>query len=318
MITIDDLLRLENEYIHTDASLNIKINNDDNLREYVQSTTDNILNNETLFDYDVNKNLIKEYLELVKHDIKTSSFPKYNVKISKEEEDKSKERSIKINYLGYMLGNVYWNSQIKYLRMQIPIEKLIIGGVRVRLFNEALTEAETRYLFHDIKNENSFATTTLMINLFELGLKTTTRRVLLDKLLIDLKNKGIECDLLNRVNIGDPTLNEEGDVLKRIFDFLEINKIIVNMKKDYKEILRLIIEKSYEKPITLNSLFYNKVFKELCDETWYQFMRILFVDLDLRNNIAHCNFDYNYYSINITAVIFQLFHMMARGFIYKR
>jgi len=311
------LVSSKNEYVFVDGTLNIKLKNDELLRNYVYYKFTRALERRKLFESEFNDNLIHDFLMLVQNDINNASFPDYNVEISTSELKLRRERSIKINYLGWMLGNVYRNTQLNYLKNKIPIERLSFNGSNISLFNEALAQVEDKYLSSAIHDENSFSVTSLMVSLFELTLKSTTRRVLLDKLNLEMKKKNLSCELLDRVNDHDESLYKEKNVMHKIYKFLVDNQVIIENHAHYKELLKLIIENKYSKPLTLNSLLYNQIFKELCKDDWYRFLRILFIDLDYRNNVAHCNFDYNYYDVNLTAILYQLFHMVARRTIYK-
>ena len=65
---------------------------------------------------------------------------------------------------------------------------------------------------------------------------------------------------------------------------------------------------------TLTPFIRSSLFTDIADDRFVKIVTLLFdsSNLNLRNNLAHCNFTYmNYYSIHITALLFLLFTMVA-------
>ena len=65
---------------------------------------------------------------------------------------------------------------------------------------------------------------------------------------------------------------------------------------------------------TLTPFLSSSLFKDIADDRFTKIVSLVFEpsNLNLRNNLAHCNFTYmNYYAIYITALLFLLFTMVA-------
>lgn len=84
------------------------------------------------------------------------------------------------------------------------------------------------------------------------------------------------------------------------------------IKKSDKDIKLMFLNK-----LTLTSFIRSSLFKNISDTRFVKIVEILFDSdyLNLRNNLAHCNFTYtNYYSLNLTALLHILLFMVSNEF----
>lgn len=80
------------------------------------------------------------------------------------------------------------------------------------------------------------------------------------------------------------------------------------------------IEKLLCNKFTLTPFLRSSLFKDIADDRFHKIVSLAFdpLNLNLRNNLAHCNFTYmNYYSLYITALMYVLFTMVADGSFLK-
>lgn len=176
----------------------------------------------------------------------------------------------------------------------------------------------------------AYGATLIFATLFEKDLKTYTKQYYVKKylsqLLDDIKNNNCQIqtqdlDLfefllynfeLSTVNNSKVIFDGITATTTKLYDFLLRYNLIVTKNDN----LRLLIQNK----ITLTRFLRSKEFLDIADHRFAEIVKILFEskELNLRNNLAHCNFDYqNYYSLQTTALLYVLFTMISNNYFLK-
>lgn len=176
------------------------------------------------------------------------------------------------------------------------------------------------------KNNNlasNYGSTLIFATLFEKDIKEHTKVIYAKQYLNLLKNE---------ITAGNITLTDDE---KNLFDFLQYQYELIDIRKTtvYFDSVKATTEMQYQlfkkyniisndaniekllcNKFTLTPFLRSSLFKDIVDDRFEKILSLVFEpsNLNLRNNLAHCNFTYiNYYSIYITALIFMLFTMVA-------
>lgn len=175
---------------------------------------------------------------------------------------------------------------------------------------------------------SAYGATLIFATLFESELKTHTRIYYSQNLLAQLKTK---------MDSSEITLSDDEYDL---FKFLscrfgltdsESNKFydsIAAIESQYRLLVKYGVVDGTDKELkaillgtaTLNSFLNNKYFKDITDLRFWNIVSILFnVDkLNLRNNLAHCNFErMNYYTLSVTSLLYMLVCIVSNEFFLK-
>ena len=229
---------------------------------------------------------------------------------------------------------------------------VVLGGIFLNVFNKPgnqLSYAEegnngaisTSDMFIRAYNElcycassenisPAYGATLIFATLFEKDLKTYTKQYYVKKylsqLLDDIKNNNCQIqaqdsDLfefllytfdLSTVNNSKVIFDGITATTTKLYDFLLNYNLIPSNNKN----LKLLIQNK----ITLTPFFKSQEFLGIADYRFAEIVKILFdpKELNLRNNLAHCNFDYqNYYSLQTTALLYVLFTMISNDYFLK-
>lgn len=180
--------------------------------------------------------------------------------------------------------------------------------------------------FINCKNNKStlpYGSTLIFATLFEKDIKERTKVIYAKQYLNLLKTE---------ITTGNIVLTADEN---NLFDFLQYNYGMIDVRKttvrfdgvkattemQYQLLKKYSItphdeniEKLLCNKFTLTPLLRSSLFKDIADDRFQKIVSLVFEpsNLNLRNNLAHCNFTYmNYYSIYITALMFVLFTMVA-------
>lgn len=223
--------------------------------------------------------------------------------------------------LAVILGGVFLNVFDKKGNRIASVEDGISGPIST---NSMFVQAYRQLIYS--KNNGlspAYGATLILATLFEKEIKEHTKRIYAKQYINSLKNE---------ISVGNIALtSQENDLL----DFLQYQYEMIshrttttcfdsvqatsNMLYSLLEKYNIIsndpnIKKLLCDKFTLTPFIRSSLFKNIADDRFVEIVSILFdsSELNLRNNLAHCNFTYiNYYSIYITALLYLLFTMVA-------
>lgn len=268
--------------------------------------------------------LFEEIYNMCTYDNQNSKFDYSNMPQNFDPLYKFNEDIMIKNYnIIHILGNIFLNvfnkpgNRLSYAR-EGNNGAISTSDMFMKAYNE---------LCYCASSENmspAYGATLIFATLFEKDLKTYTKQYYvkqyLSQLLKDIKNNNLQIqtqdsDLfefllynfeLSTVNNSKVIFDGITATTTKLYDFL----LRYNLITPQNDNLRLLIQNK----ITLTPFLRSKEFLDIADNRFVQIVKILFEpqELNLRNNLAHCNFDYqNYYSLQTTALLYVLFTMIS-------
>lgn len=223
--------------------------------------------------------------------------------------------------LAIILGGVFLNVFDKEGNRIARVEDGVSGPIRTNaMFIHAYDE-----LINSRNNGLSpaYGATLILATLFEKDIKEHTKRIYAKQYLNSLKQE---------ISAGNIVLTpQEND----LFDFLQhqYKMIFHRTTTAYFDSVQAMSDMQYAllrkynivsndsniknllcNKFTLTPFIRSSLFTDIADDRFVKIVTLLFdaSNLNLRNNLAHCNFTYmNYYSIHITALLLLLFTMVA-------
>lgn len=272
----------------------------------------------------------QEILNMIDFDIKSAEIDTSSI-TNKKGFDYDRENIIRWYDIAHIMGSVFlsvFDEGDNRLRRVTDGKN---GAIRTSEMIMCAYQELSKHKLMKINNgssEPAYGATLIFVTLFERELKLRTRLIYSKKFLLELKK---------RMDSSKITLTEdEMDLFKYLSysfgishskstNFYDANaalKLQYEMFKKYN-----IIESKDEKirailceESTLNDLLNNKYFKKITDIRFYKIVSIIFgtKKLNLRNNLAHCNFErMNYYRLSVTALLYILLHIVLEEYYLK-
>lgn len=266
--------------------------------------------------------LLDEIIQMCDHDGNTATFD-YSTLPTFEGTNMVDMQPQMIDYYNivYILGGIIFNVFDKGNNRLANVEDGISGAIDTK---EMLIHAYGELLVRKKTTGKAYGATLIFATLFEKDLKEHTKQIYAKQYLIQLKNE---------TDAGRITLSA---VENKLFDFLQyhygmikqqattaqFDSVVACTQMQYDLYAKYGIIPSNDRTIkrmlcnelTLNQLIQSSLFQNIADDRFVKLISRLFgiQNLNLRNNLAHCNFTYiNYYSIHVTALLFVLFTMVA-------
>lgn len=269
-------------------------------------------------------NFFQEILNMIYHDDATAEFDFSDISGSVGFPF-AKDNMIRWYDIAHIMGSVF----LRVFDAKENKLKTILDGIHGAISTSGmLSHAYNELVTHKINKMNygetvpAYGATLIFATLFESELKTHTRIYYTKKYLSQLKTKmdssaitltEDEFDLFKflsfRFNMVDSASNKYYDAITALdsqYQLLVKYNIINASDREIKDILL--------GNATLNKFLNNNYFKDITDERFWNIVSILFnVDkLNLRNNLAHCNFErMNYYSLGVTALLYVMVCMVS-------
>lgn len=275
--------------------------------------------------------LLGDIVNMIKYDIATSDFDFVDVdKVTGFNPQEKKEHMIYFYDLCIMLGTVYFNVFDKKDNRLVSVEE---GTTLPFSTRDMFVNAYNEFLIAKQKNvKNAYGATLIFATLLEHDLKLRVKMIYTEKLLNELYNK-ISCGLVSlseedkdlylnlRYKNGLDSVDNSTKIYNNLrassslaYELFEKNAVISEDKKFYMGLFG-------ERPFTLNELIISQKFKDIVDTRFWEIIDTMFAPskMNLRNNLAHCNFGYeNYYHINITALIYGIYLIVTTDFFLKQ
>lgn len=243
----------------------------------------------------------------------------------------ARETMIRWYDIAHIMGSVFLlifdeeNNKLKYVLDGVR-GAISTSNMMSHAYNELVAHKNDRMISGE--TVPAYGATLIFATLFESELKTHTRIYYSQKLLSQLKTK---------IDSSEITLTEtEYDLFKYLsFRFDLVNSgsekyydAIAALDAQYKLLVKYNIVNPTDRALkdillgtaTLNKFLNNTYFMDITDTRFWNIATILFnVDkLNLRNNLAHCNFErMNYYTLSVTALLYILVCMVSNEFFLK-
>lgn len=301
----------------------LELVNKTELDSYIEGKIQHFSKYENYSDKEEKLKLLDEIVQMCDHDKNTAVFDYSNLPtIEGFNISDNEEQMIYFFNLTYILGGIFLNVFDKEKNRIAHIEDGVSAAINTAsMFKRAYNELIM------CKNNGlipAYGATLIFATLFEKDIKSHVKSVYVKQHLVTLKNK---------ISAGNATLTPtENDLL----DFLQYQYEIIPQRTTstvYDGITAtttmlydLLVKYNIISPndaemknlicnkLTLNQLFRSQLFANITDVRFLNFVTMLFgtTNVNLRNDLAHCNFDYkNYYSIHIAALLFVLFTMVS-------
>jgi len=294
--------------------------NTEELNDYLHSKIEFFSNTNNYGNKDEILNLINDILEMCEYDKKyaTFDFPDLNDIKAFHGEEIKKNMIYYYNFV-LILGKIYYHVFDKPGNRIVYVEEGKNGPISTgNMFIEAYNELIYKKKIID----NAYGATLIFATLIEKDLKTKIKNILVQDYLEQLQKKIDNKEAsLNREDtdlflyLKSEYQNGEKAGLK--FDgFRDSTEYCYNLFKRYDIINSSDneSEKIIKNEITLGKLKESSFLKKSVDERFLRMIDILFSTkkMNLRNNLAHCNFGYaNYFNINATALLYGVFSIIA-------
>lgn len=274
--------------------------------------------------------LLGEIAIMIEHDIATASFIFFEVdKMGGFNLQEKKEHMVYYYDLCIILGTIFFNV---FDRKGNRIKSVEEGTILPFSTREMFANAYNEFLIAKQQNiKNIYGATLIFTTLLEHDLKLRTKMIYTEKLLNELDKK-ISSRLVSlseadedlylnlRYNNG---LDSEYHATKAYdnitasgplaYQLFEKYDVITTDKKFYMGLFG-------ERFFTLNNLLISQKFKDIIDLRFWEIIDIMFnpSKMNLRNNLAHCNINYeNYYNISMTALIYGIYMMVSTDMFLK-
>lgn len=274
--------------------------------------------------------LFQEILEIIEFDLETAIFDFSEVNNIVGFSDRERKKQMVLYYdIVYVLGTICYNVfDVGDNRLS-----LVEGGGKAAINTGEMLKA-AYYELHSIKQKNSqqpaYGATLILATLFEseikLKFKNISARECLKKIQLKMSQGEVadmtksDIELLNYLN-SNYYINFDNVVTSKYDNIVATTNLMVDLfeKNNCMGLIdnskRLFLNK-----MTLNEMLNNKYFKSICVEPFYRIVCYLFnvEHLNLRNNLAHCNYTYmNYYLISVTALLYILHYMVVHDYYIK-
>lgn len=272
----------------------------------------------------------QEILDMINHDVVTAEFD-FSAINNSVGFPYDKKNMIRWYDIAHIMGSVFL---LSFDSEENKVSNVLDGvhgaistsNMMLQAYNELITQKNKKAI-----NGNAvpaYGATLIFATLFENELKTHTRLYYSQKLLSELKVK---------MDSSEITPNEEE---LDLFHFLSFRFGLVDSASDKNYDAITALKLQYQLlckynvlnvrdttlrdillgNITLNTLLSTKYFKDIADMRFWNIVSILFKGnkLNLRNNLAHCNFErMNYYTLSVTALLYVLVCMVSNEFFLK-
>lgn len=301
----------------------LQLTNTADLNTYIVPKIEHFSKYENYSSKEEKLKLLDEVSQMCDHDKSTATFD-YSALPTIEGTNMADMQSQMIDFynLTCILGGVFLNVFDKDKNRVSRVVDGISGAISTNaMFGHAYDELIA------CKNAGcvpAYGATLIFATLFEKDIKEHTKRIYAKKYITLLKNE---------ISAGRITLTSSEN---NLLDFLQYQYEMIShratsvhfdsvaastqMQYDLYKKYGIIshndsnIEKLLCNKFTLNQLIQSSLFQDIADDRFVKTISLLFgvSNQNLRNNLAHCNFTYaNYYSIQITALLFILFTMVA-------
>lgn len=301
----------------------LQLTNTDDLNTYLSKKIEHFSKYENYSSKEEKLKFLDEISQMCDYDKTTATFD-YSTLPTIEGVNMVDMQSQMIDFFNLVciLGGVFFNVFDKDKNRLSRVIDGVSGAISTKaMFVHAYNELIA------CKNTNSvpaYGATLIFATLFEKDIKEHTKQVYAQKYIAALKKE---------ISTGKITLNSSENAL---LDFLQYEYEMIShrsttahfdgviastqMQYDLYKKYNIIphndsnIEKLLCNKLTLNQLIQNSLFQSIADDRFVKIISLLFgvSNQNLRNNLAHCNFTYaNYYSIQITALLYVLFTMVS-------
>jgi len=270
-------------------------------------------------------NLLQEILDMCDYDMETATFDNSEISgiIGFNPTEHSNKMILYYNSV-VMLGTIYLNTFNLIGNRLIGVEDGTNGPISTSSmlsngYNELLSKKQ---LMHT-DSINAYGATLIFATLIEKELKSKIKRTYLNEYITTLQTKInneeiiLEHDELNLLiflqsqylkdKVPDFIFDSVYATTTACYSLLTKYEIIDRNDNDLR---KLILNQ-----ITLNPFLSSNLFKNKADYRFVKMANILFNTdkLNLRNNLAHCNFGYlNYYNISATALLYGVLMMILK------
>lgn len=301
----------------------LQLKNISDLEAYITEKIDHFSKYENYSNKEERLMFIDEIIQMCAHDRNTATFD-YSALPTIEGANMTELQVNMIDFfnIASVFGAVFLNVFDKGENRLSRIEDGISGPIQTnRMFLHAYNELVA------CKNNGcvpAYGATLILATLFEKDIKDHTKRIYAKKYLTALKAE-IDSGIITLAPIENALfdfLQYQYDIITQRTTNTQFDGVYSSTKMQYELYKKYgivssnnsDIEKLLCNKLTLNQLIQSQLFKDIADERFVEFVSMLFgtTKLNLRNNMAHCNFTYgNYYSIYITVLLFVLFTMVA-------
>ena len=276
-------------------------------------------------------NLFQEITDMIKYDFVNSTFDFTELADTVGFNSNNMQHNMILFYdIAYILGRICFNI-FNYDKNKLENAEGDEGAAisTSQMFKIAYSELSNSKATEDTKP--AYGATLILATLLEKELKLKFKISCMQKCL-----KKLDINILqSNTVINDPIDEDLINYLKKQYN--DDNSVVVNHKYNSVEATTNLaydlfsrhnsidssiddIDRILKNEITLNQALRNNTFKNLCEPPIYEIMCYLFgtKELNLRNNLAHCNFTYiNYYNKNVTALLYILFVIISQDFYLK-
>lgn len=300
----------------------LQLVNTNDLNVYISEKIEHFSKYENYSSKEERLMLLDEIIQMCNHDRNTATFDYSNLSTFEGANMVDMQPQM-IDYYNivYTLGGIILHVFDKGNNRLASVEDGISGAIDTK---EMFIKAYGELLDRKKTNGKAYGATLIFATLFEKDLKEHTKQIYAKQYLIRLKNE---------TDAGRITLSSaEND----LFDFLQHHYEMIGQRKTITQFDSVVactqmqyglfakygiipsgdrdIKRMLCNELTLNQLIQSSLFQNIADDRFVKLISRLFgkQNLNLRNNLAHCNFTYiNYYSIHVTALLFILFTMVA-------